>query len=39
MKSKLLSVVVNKLQVIFWLLYWHSLIWEIDPLFLIILET
>lgn len=29
MKSKLLSVLVNNLQVIFWLLYWPILIWEI----------
>jgi len=39
MKSKLLNVLVNKLRVIFWLLYWPSLIWETHPLFLTVLET
>lgn len=39
MKSKLLSVLVNKLQVIFWLLYCPSLIWEIHLLFLIVLQN
>lgn len=33
MKSKLLSVLVNKLQVILWLLCWPSLIWEIHTFF------